>query len=204
MIRTVTLLSSWIIQVKTNHSFGNFYPFVRVEMLFWPGLFICNLIFSKASYMYMCVLSGATYNETAPFKIHYNCFTNRKGNTRLPSSSTTRWSCVWRDFSRMKRKHSGTPWHSLDTSTWPRVTWSLVTLASVFMSVTRYWTQCSGIVFVLYSPASLSVFKHWKTSFEGNCFFCVGEYAEYGFDQQRLIFYVCRLWDMVFSWRFER
>ena len=32
----------------------------------------------------------------------------------------------------------------------------------------------------------------------------MGEYAEYGFDQQRLIWYVCRLWDMVFSWRFER
>ena len=31
------------------------------------------------------------------------------------------------------------------------------------------------------------------------CFFCVGEYAEYGFDQQRLIWYVFRLWDMVFS-----
>ena len=29
-------------------------------------------------------------------------------------------------------------------------------------------------------------------------FFCVGEYAEYGFDQQRLIWYVCRLWDTVF------
>ena len=34
--------------------------------------------------------------------------------------------------------------------------------------------------------------------------FCVGEYAECGFDQQRLVWYVCRLWDMVFSWRFER
>ena len=31
-------------------------------------------------------------------------------------------------------------------------------------------------------------FKHWKTSFEKN-FFCVGEYAEYGFDHQRLIRY---------------
>ena len=31
---------------------------------------------------------------------------------------------------------------------------------------------------------------------EKNYFFCVGEYAEYGFDQQRLIWYVCRLWDM--------
>ena len=38
-----------------------------------------------------------------------------------------------------------------------------------------------------------------KTSFEKKLFFCVGEYAEYGFDQQRLIWYVCRLWDMVFS-----
>ena len=38
---------------------------------------------------------------------------------------------------------------------------------------------------------------HWKTSFEKNwVFFCVGEYAEYGFDQQRLIWYVCPLWDM--------
>ena len=30
-------------------------------------------------------------------------------------------------------------------------------------------------------------------------FYCVGEYVEYGFDQQKLIWYVCRLWDMVFS-----
>ena len=30
-------------------------------------------------------------------------------------------------------------------------------------------------------------------------FFSVGEYAEYGFDQQRLMWYVFRLWDMVFS-----
>ena len=36
-----------------------------------------------------------------------------------------------------------------------------------------------------------------KTSFEKKLFFCVGEYAEYGFDQQRLIWYVHRLWDMV-------
>ena len=35
--------------------------------------------------------------------------------------------------------------------------------------------------------------NHSKTSF------CVGEYVEYGFDQQRLICYVCRVWDMVFS-----
>ena len=32
----------------------------------------------------------------------------------------------------------------------------------------------------------------------------MGEYAEYEFDQQRLIWYVFRLWEMVFSWRFER
>ena len=30
-------------------------------------------------------------------------------------------------------------------------------------------------------------------------FFCVGEYPEYGFDHQRLKWYVCRLWDIVFS-----
>ena len=29
----------------------------------------------------------------------------------------------------------------------------------------------------------------WKTSFEKKLFFCLGEYAEYGFDQQRLIWY---------------
>ena len=39
-----------------------------------------------------------------------------------------------------------------------------------------------------------------KTRFEKNwVFFCVGEYAEYGFDQQMLIWYIFRLWDMVFS-----
>ena len=31
----------------------------------------------------------------------------------------------------------------------------------------------------------------------------MGEYAEYGFDQQRLIWYVCCLWDMVF-WIWSR
>ena len=41
--------------------------------------------------------------------------------------------------------------------------------------------------------------KQRKTSFEKTVFFCVGEYAEYGFDQQRLIWYVFRQWDMVFS-----
>ena len=40
---------------------------------------------------------------------------------------------------------------------------------------------------------------HWLTSLKNELFFCVGEYAEYGFDQQRLIWYVCRLWDMVRS-----
>ena len=39
----------------------------------------------------------------------------------------------------------------------------------------------------------------WKTAFEKNCFFCVGELAEYGFDQQRLLWYVIHLWDMVCS-----
>ena len=29
--------------------------------------------------------------------------------------------------------------------------------------------------------------------------FCVGEYAEYWFDQQRLIWFIFRLWDIVFS-----
>ena len=29
----------------------------------------------------------------------------------------------------------------------------------------------------------------------------MGEYAEYGFDQQRLIWYVCRLWDVVLMLR---
>ena len=29
------------------------------------------------------------------------------------------------------------------------------------------------------------------------------KYAEYEFDQQRLIWYVFCLWDMVFSWHFE-
>ena len=46
---------------------------------------------------------------------------------------------------------------------------------------------------------SLLLCKHLKTSFEKKLFFCVGEYAEYGFDQQRLIWYVCFLWDVVFS-----
>ena len=31
----------------------------------------------------------------------------------------------------------------------------------------------------------------------------MGKYAEYGFDQLRLIWYVCRRWDMVFSLTFR-
>ena len=31
----------------------------------------------------------------------------------------------------------------------------------------------------------------------------MSEYAEYGFDQQRLIWYVFRLWDLLFSWSFR-
>ena len=42
-------------------------------------------------------------------------------------------------------------------------------------------------------------YKDSKTNFEKKLFFGVGKYAEYGFDQQRLIWYVCRQWDMVFS-----
>ena len=50
-----------------------------------------------------------------------------------------------------------------------------------------------------------TVWYNWKTSFEKKLFFvCVGEYTEYGFGKQRLIWYVFCLWDMVFSWRFER
>ena len=30
----------------------------------------------------------------------------------------------------------------------------------------------------------------------------MGDYAEYGFDQQRLIWYVCRPWDIVFEGQF--
>ena len=56
----------------------------------------------------------------------------------------------------------------------------------------------------LYFLVNMHKDKHWNTSFEKKMFFCVGEYAEYGFDQQRLIWHVFRLWDMVFSWRFER
>ena len=35
-----------------------------------------------------------------------------------------------------------------------------------------------------------------KTSFEKNCFFCVGEYAKYGFDQQGWygMFVACGIW----------
>ena len=38
--------------------------------------------------------------------------------------------------------------------------------------------------------------KHSKTSFEKKLFFCVGEYAEYGFDQQGWygMFVACGIW----------
>ena len=59
---------------------------------------------------------------------------------------------------------------------------------------------------LLYETAhrtDIILLRIWKTSFEKNCVFCIGEYAAYGFDQLRLIWYVFRLWDMVFSCRFE-
>ena len=46
--------------------------------------------------------------------------------------------------------------------------------------------------------------SHWKTSFEKSCFFCVGEYAEYRFDQQMLIWYVFRLWGLMCSCCYKR
>ena len=39
--------------------------------------------------------------------------------------------------------------------------------------------------------------KNWTTSLEKKLFSCVGEYAKYGFDQQRLIWYMfvaCAIW----------
>ena len=40
------------------------------------------------------------------------------------------------------------------------------------------WTCLTSFALVCY------VILHWKTSFEKKLFFCVGEYAKYGFDQQ--------------------
>ena len=50
-----------------------------------------------------------------------------------------------------------------------------------------------------------AAYQKGKTSFEKNCFSAWVSMLNnnYGFDQQRLIWYVFRLWDMVFSWRFE-
>ena len=42
-------------------------------------------------------------------------------------------------------------------------------------------------------------YSYWNTSFEKNLFFCMGDYAECGFNQQGWIWYVCCLWDTVFS-----
>ena len=62
-------------------------------------------------------------------------------------------------------------------------------------SVTSYSEWGSGCS----KPQLTDLILYWKTSFEKNCFFWVDEYAEYGYDQQRLIWYGFRLWHMVFS-----
>ena len=61
-------------------------------------------------------------------------------------------------------------------------------------------------------PSNLN--SDWSLGVDRRAVKCIGMYAVsnrdalvwtgYGFDQQRLIWYVCRLWGMVFSWRFER
>ena len=47
---------------------------------------------------------------------------------------------------------------------------------------------------VIFGSDEQWLFAKWKKSRTAEHFI-----NEYGFDQQRLIWYVCRLWDMVFS-----
>ena len=64
---------------------------------------------------------------------------------------------------------------------------------------------CVVLCCVVWSRVALCCTKSYALCSTGRLvlketlFFCVGEYAGYGFDQQRLIWYVFCLWDMVFS-----
>ena len=51
----------------------------------------------------------------------------------------------------------------------------------------------------LFASQCRLVYPNYGRLVSKKLFFCLGEYAEYGFDQQRLTWYVFRLWDMVFS-----
>ena len=65
-----------------------------------------------------------------------------------------------------------------------------------FMLMVR---RCGAIIFWFLS-ADLPLYQLYYVDLAGRLvlkkklYFCVGEYAENGFDQQRLIWYICRLW----------
>ena len=62
--------------------------------------------------------------------------------------------------------------------------WLVETSSFVLLVVTDVWTTCVEVIFRVTGSGLCSPEKHSKTSFEKKLFFCVGEYAEYGFDQQ--------------------
>ena len=64
--------------------------------------------------------------------------------------------------------------------------WQISLLESIIKSIIE-----KGTMYRVVNGNFGSKENYWKTSFEKKLFYCVGEYAEYGFDQQRLIWYVC-------------
>ena len=52
------------------------------------------------------------------------------------------------------------------------------------MHPTSNYNEFKKSVLDLSGAQSKQMYEHLKTSFEKKLFFCVGEYAKYGFDQQ--------------------
>ena len=51
----------------------------------------------------------------------------------------------------------------------------------------------------VHSKVKFSTSNTGRLILKKKMFFCVGEYTGYGFDEQRLIWYVFRLWGMAFT-----
>ena len=63
------------------------------------------------------------------------------------------------------------------------------------VSLAASFPVCQSLCLVV---CLVSIFEDFSAVTSSLCFFCVGKYAECGFDQQRLIWCVFRLWVLVF------
>ena len=90
------------------------------------------------------------------------------------------------------------------SGSWRLIKYLLVSVFSVLLFIVIFYSVIKSILQFpgLYALVTIfqcqlsthrqtSFVKHWKTSFEKN-FFCVGEYAEYGFDHG--MFVACGIW----------